>query len=48
MQLLGKLFATAILALAARVAGAQPKYPAKPIHIFVPFAPGGGSRKHLS
>src|SRR5207248_1244202 len=43
MQLLGKLFATAILALAAGVAGAQAKYPAKPIHIFVPFAPGGGS-----
>ena len=43
MQLPGKLFAAAILALAASVAGAQAKYPAKPIHIFVPFAPGGGS-----
>ena len=43
MQLLGKLLATAILALAATAVGAQAKYPAKPIHIFVPFAPGGGS-----
>ena len=43
MQMLGKLFATAIFVLVASAAGAQPKYPAKPIHIFVPFAPGGGS-----
>src|SRR6266446_448596 len=43
MQLPGKLFAAAILALAASVAGAQPKYPAKPVRILVPFAPGGGS-----
>jgi tripartite-type tricarboxylate transporter receptor subunit TctC len=43
MQLLGKLFAAAVLALAASAAAAQAKYPAKPIHIFVPFAPGGGS-----
>src|SRR5258707_11155295 len=43
MQMLGKLFAAAIFALVASAAGAQAKYPAKPIHIFVPFAPGGGS-----
>src|SRR5258706_3888705 len=43
MQTLGKLFAAAILVLVASAAGAQAKYPAKPVHIFVPFAPGGGS-----
>src|SRR5258708_36723647 len=32
-----------MLGLAARGEGAQPKYPAKPIHISVAFAPGGGS-----
>ena len=41
MQTLGRIFTAAVLALAATTAGAQ--YPAKPIHIFVPFAPGGGS-----
>ena len=43
MQTLGRIFAAAVLALAAATAGAQAKYPAKPIHILVPFAPGGGS-----
>ena len=43
MLMLGRIFAAAVLALAATVAGAQAKYPAKPIHILVPFAPGGGS-----
>ena len=43
MQLIAKLFAAAVLALAATTASAQAKYPAKPIHILVPFAPGGGS-----
>src|SRR5689334_10034600 len=43
MQTLGRICAAAVLALAATTAGAQPKYPAKPIHILVPFAPGGGS-----
>jgi tripartite-type tricarboxylate transporter receptor subunit TctC len=42
MQSLGKLFAAAVLALAAGGAAAQ-KWPTKPVHIFVPFAPGGGS-----
>ena len=43
MQALPRLFVAAVLAFAATVAGAQAKYPAKPIHILVPFAPGGGS-----
>ncbi len=43
MQTLVRLFAAVILASAATAAGAQAKYPAKPIHILVPFAPGGGS-----
>src|SRR5204863_7530433 len=43
MQALPRLFVAAVLALAATIAGAQAKYPAKPIHILVPFAPGGGS-----
>ena len=43
MHALGKLFVAGLLALAATTAGAQAKYPTKPIHIFVPFAPGGGS-----
>jgi tripartite-type tricarboxylate transporter receptor subunit TctC len=43
MPMSGKIFVAALLALAAATAGAQAKYPAKPIHIFVPFAPGGGS-----
>ena len=43
MPMSGKIFVAALLALAAAAAGAQAKYPAKPIHIFVPFAPGGGS-----
>ena len=43
MQTVGRIFAAALLALAATTVGAQAKYPAKPIHIFVPFAPGGGS-----
>src|SRR4051812_117660 len=41
MQSSGKLFAAAVLALAAGGAAAQ-KWPTKPVHIFVPFAPGGG------
>src|SRR4051812_29830885 len=43
MQALPRLVVAAVLALAATIAGAQAKYPAKPIHILVPFAPGGGS-----
>src|SRR5205814_2266827 len=43
MLMLRRIFAAAVLALAATAAGAQAKYPAKPIHIIVPFAPGGGS-----
>src|SRR5438874_5795522 len=46
MQSLRHFLALALAALAAVAAApalAQPKYPAKPIHIPVPFAPGGGS-----
>ena len=43
MLMSGRIFAAAVLALAATTAAAQAKYPTKPLHIFVPFAPGGGS-----
>ena len=46
MQPLRHFFALAVAALAALAAApamAQAKYPAKPVHIIVPFAPGGGS-----
>jgi tripartite-type tricarboxylate transporter receptor subunit TctC len=41
-QFAGKLFAVSMLTLVACLAQAQ-QYPAKPVRVVVPFAPGGGS-----
>jgi len=43
MQALRHFLALSLVLMASAPAMAQQKYPAKPVHIIVPFAPGGGS-----